>query len=315
MTFDDKNKKRKSYAEHLAEKEGSFTWKDIIRADIDVAAGRVSCIDDFYLEMEKMGYQIRTGNSEKYGKYIAYTVSGADKARRDYRLGAGYRINDIEEKIKSKEKPQERVFCRVKLPIVKGVSVYQKCMTLRITQAAGYHFYILSEKEQARVRKDLIQINRLQKECQYLISHDIQTREDIEKNLGRVKKDLKAAQNADYSSKAVTNVFSEEERKIVTEYKRKTEILRKESGNMTDEEFENLSDDIEEMEQKYGELLFTEPQRNIQNQDKINQLREERRLLLRLRREMEETLQVKEAARRIQLSKEISEEKEEEKKL
>lgn len=310
LTFDDKNRKRKSYAEHLAEKEGRFTWKDIIRADIDVAAGRVSCMDEFYAEMKKMGYQLRAGNSEKYGKYIAYTVPGADKARRDYRLGAGYRINDIEEKIKSKEKHQEKVFCRVKLPVMKGVSVYQRCMVLRVTQAAGYHFYALREKDQARVRRDLININRLQEECRYLISHDIQTREDIEKNLGRVKKELKAAQNADYSSKAVSGGFSKEERQIVTEYKDKKELLQSRSENLTDEEFENLSDAIEEMEQQYGEFLFMEHQERSRNQGEINQLKEERRLLLRLRREMEETLQVEEAARRIR-EKEISVTKEE----
>ena len=228
-------------------------------------------------------------------------------------MGAGYRINDIERKIQSKEKSQEKVFCRIKLPTIKGVSVYQRCMTLRIAQAVGYHSYDLREKDQARVRRDLLKINQLQEECQYLIMHDIQTGEDIERKLEAVKQELKAEQNEFYSGKAVRDVFSDEERKVLEEYKRKTELLKSQSEQLTDEEFEALSDDIEEMEQQYGELLFME--QPIQNgNDRINQLKEERRLLLRLRREMEETLQVKEAARRVK-EKEVLDTKEEKVKL
>lgn len=311
LKFDKENRKRKSYAEHLAEKEGRVTWKDIIRADIDVAASRASTMEDFYQEMKEMGYQVRTGNSERYGKYIAYTAPGADRARRDYKLGAGYRMSDIEIKIRRKEKHLEKVFCRVKLPTIKGVSIYQRRMVLRITQAAGYHSYDLLEKDQARVRRDLIKINQLQEECQYLIAHDIQTKEDIERNLEAVRKELKAAQNMHYSNKAVFNVFSDEEKKVLEEYKRKTVLLQSRSEHLTEEEFESLSDAIEEMEQEYGELLFMEHPIQDGNTDRIHQLKEEKRLLLRLRREMKETLEVREAARRIE-EKEITDAKERE---
>lgn len=314
LKFDREKKKGKSYAEHFAEKEGRFTWTDIVRADIDATASRASTMEEFYQEMKKMGYQLRIGNTQKHGEYVAYTAPGADNARRDYILGAGYRINDIERKIQSKEKSQEKVFCRIKLPTIKGVSVYQRCMTLRIAQAVGYHSYDLREKDQARVRRDLLKINQLQEECQYLIMHDIQTGEDIERKLEAVKQELKAEQNEFYSGKAVRDVFSDEERKVLEEYKRKTELLQSQSEQLTDEEFEALSDDIEEMEQQYGELLFMEQPMQNGNTDRINQLKEERRLLLRLRREMEETLQVKEAARRVK-EKEILDTREEKVKL
>lgn len=315
LKFDREKKKGKSYAEHLAEKEGRITGKDIIRADMDVAAYRAAIMDDFYLEMKKMGYQIRFGNSEKHGRYIAYTPPGLDKkARRDYQLGEGYRISDIERKIRSKEAYQEKMFCEVKLPVIKGNSAYQRCMVLRIRQAVGYHFYELREKDQARVRRDLMKIGRLEEECRYIITHDIQTREDIERQLETVRKGLKAEQNTARSARTVLEGLPKEERKAAMEYRRKKELLQGQAENLTDEEFETLSDALEEMEQKYGALLFMENPMQSTNMDRINRLKEERRLLLRLRREMEETLQVKEAAKRVK-EKKASDTKEEEVKL
>ena len=272
-------------------------------------------MENFYQEMKKMGYQIRLGDSAGHGKYISYTPPGPDKnARRDYQLGEGYRISDIEKKICSKETYQERVFCEVKLPVIKENCAYQRCMALRIRQAVGYHFYELREKDQARVRKDLMKINRLTEECWYLTTHDMQTREDIERRLESVKKELKAEQNNFYSNRAVLEEMPSEEKKIVAEYKRKTDLLRSQSEHLTDEEFENLSDAVEQMEQQYGELLFMDHPIQSGNTGKINQLKEEKRLLLRLCREMEETLEVREAARRVK-EKEVSDTKKEHVKL
>ena len=55
----------RTYAEHMAEKNGKLTWTDIIQADIDFAISQTSTESDFMAFMKSMGYSIRIGHSGK----------------------------------------------------------------------------------------------------------------------------------------------------------------------------------------------------------------------------------------------------------
>lgn len=110
----DKSSKRKgkSYAEHSAGKADKFTWKKIIRLDIDMAVSVSNNLHEYFEEMRRMGYDIRIGQSEKHGDYISYhhpamkEVDGktSKRARRDYNLGPGYTFADIKRRIMQPDK-------------------------------------------------------------------------------------------------------------------------------------------------------------------------------------------------------------------
>ena len=99
----------RTYAEHMAEKQGKLTWTDIIKADIDFAISQTSSESDFMAFMKSMGYSVRIGHSEKYGEYAAYTAPGEsdrnrDRTRHDYKLGEGYRLTDIRKRLAAPDK-------------------------------------------------------------------------------------------------------------------------------------------------------------------------------------------------------------------
>lgn len=311
LTYDKQEKVGVSYAEHLAKKEGRFTNKDIIRADIDLAASQSVSMQDFFANMKKMGYQIRLGESEIHGRYAAYTMPGteATKARRDYRLGSGYRLQDIQEKIHNKIKPQ-RIYYQARLPVIKAVSIYQRRLVLRIRQASEYQQFDLLEKDQARVRRDLLKINELERECNYILDHDIQSVEEIDIRLAEVNHEIAVLKNQRYSENQIFEALPEAERAILSEYREKKEMLQKE--DLSDEDFEKISDDLEELEQLHGDVIFAGSAGRTGSNTRLQELRVEHRILLRLRREYEETMQIQEAARRKEIVEEPSQEKEKE---
>ena len=306
----------KSYAEHLAEKEGHPIGKDIIRADIDAAISRSDNMQDFFAHMKHMGYRVRQGESSKYGRYLAYTMPGTEenRARRDYRLGPGYRLSDIAERLQRPEKePLKTQLYRPHLEVIRGVSIYQRRMVFRVRQAAEYQAFDLLEREQARVRRDLLKINQLEQECNYLLKHDLRDLEDVKAKLKDVNQQILIEKNKMYSYGRISAALSEEQRLIVAEYQKKQDQLQHDQY-LTDEAFESLADEVEEMERAYGELLVSPNAQGMEAKQKLSLLKEEHTILLRLSREYEETMTIREAAKRkesleMETDKELEEEK------
>ena len=89
LEFDPENRNGKSYAQWEAEKNGKPNWKKIIRADIDYIISISSNETEFLRNMEKIGYHVRKGNSEKHGIYYAFRASEQKRAWRSYKLGNG----------------------------------------------------------------------------------------------------------------------------------------------------------------------------------------------------------------------------------
>ena len=77
----------------------------MIKNDMDEIILNVHSIEEFYEELAKYGYYVRKGQSEKYGEYFSIKGRGMDKARRNYKLGHEYLIENIIERINVKDKP------------------------------------------------------------------------------------------------------------------------------------------------------------------------------------------------------------------
>ena len=82
LVYEQGERKGRSYAEHLAGKEGRMTNTMIIRADMDEAIRQAEDFPGFLKVMREMGYQIRFGVSEKRGsEYMSLLTPGAVRAR------------------------------------------------------------------------------------------------------------------------------------------------------------------------------------------------------------------------------------------
>lgn len=87
------------------EKAEDFSFSDYVREDIDTLVMECSDLKEFECKMEERGYQIRYGNSEKYGKYMAVKNQEMKRFRRTYSLGNDYTLEMIGHRIAAFHNP------------------------------------------------------------------------------------------------------------------------------------------------------------------------------------------------------------------
>lgn len=154
----------------------------MIRVAMDSAIAQSGSMAEFYACMEKMGYSFRFGYSDKLGKnYFAVKAPGADRGRRDYKLGHGYSIEDIAKRIGADRTPLQEYPAIRKLSYIRmgQLSRFQACMVRRVRQATDWHLYELRMKEQSRVHRDLLMIDDLREEFEYMLEMQIKNPEEL----------------------------------------------------------------------------------------------------------------------------------------
>ena len=189
----------RTYAEHLANEEGRPTWEKIIKGDIDFAVTRSKDLTDFKECMTAMGYELKTGHSEKHGDYITYIAPGEGDARhrskRDYRMGEGYTLGDIARRLESPKKEQPTKGHRTDDMLVsrpgRTLSRFQVMATYRLQRLDDFHFLDLDLQEQVRVREDLLKIDKLREEVDMILARDIQSKDDCVKEMDRIKAEIR----------------------------------------------------------------------------------------------------------------------------
>lgn len=84
----------KTYAEWVIGQNGGFTWRGMIRQDIDELIPKVRTFKELLNALEHNGYTVR-----RRGKYLSLSPPGAKVNFRLYKLGKGYTEEDIAERI------------------------------------------------------------------------------------------------------------------------------------------------------------------------------------------------------------------------
>ncbi|MCP1111081.1 hypothetical protein M2145_002625 [Lachnospiraceae bacterium PF1-21] len=106
ITLQDKEgrlNRRTTGKEKWQKKQGHKSWDNLIRQNLQEAMQAAGDYNEFLKILRDNGYQIREGNSSRYGPYFSIQCEGMGKARRNYRLGAGYSVEDIKKQIADKE--------------------------------------------------------------------------------------------------------------------------------------------------------------------------------------------------------------------
>lgn len=314
LTYDKKEKRKGvSYAENKSRKENKFTWKRIIKADIDYSISVSNTFDEYIEQMKKFGYKIRIGNSRIHGKYIAYSHPGlalkeSKKAHRDYNLGEDYIIKNIEKRIALGDKELINYIVKDKnflpfIPYPKSKERYQIVAFDRVRQAYLYQHLDMRIKSQIRARKDLLRIDKIESECSYIINNNIKSYKEIEER----KKDVLKEINRIYERKDLENdfIFSEEEKKDRERYKIISKLLQEKERSLSDEEYESLSDELFLLEEKYNDNPII-----LENKvpvEKLEKLKEEKKILNRIIKDKENFEEVEELNKLQELKKEKEE--------
>ena len=177
------------------------TWQDLIRDDIDEAIAASSTYEEFLSYLRSLHYEVRDG------KYLSLHAEERQRAIRTYRLGDGYRREEIQNRILAKDREQEKpdreappdffvygnlqeirelLFIRIhKAPGGRWkMSPYQRQFYLRYWRVCRMHSPY--RKRRYIPRKEIVRLEEFSENLRDLIDHDIRTQEqteEFEKNL------------------------------------------------------------------------------------------------------------------------------------
>ena len=195
--------KSKNYGEWQAEKDGRFTHRGSIRADIDRAIAASTTERDFIRVMTEMGYEFktRTKNGEPL-KYPALKPPGAKGYFRFHKLGAGYSLEEVKDRIlqniqkqvpfpEVEHRPPHRYRLRGK-PRKKLTGLqalyFRYCYELHIIQKRPASI----KRESFQLREDIAKLEKLDRETVFLARKGISSMEQLIDHKGRTEDEIES---------------------------------------------------------------------------------------------------------------------------
>ena len=198
----------KTYSEWAAEKDGKPTLRSVIRSDIDRAILASTTQQNFQEAMQTMGYTFKTRTSDGQPlKYPALKPPGAKGYFRFHRLGPGYSLTEILDRVYDNVRrqtpfPEADRTAKIRHPFVpypkaKGIhALYLRyCYELRIIQKHPASV----KRVPYSMRQDLILLDKLDAETRFLAKHEygslVELESHKEKSTGRIQ-ELEQERNA-----------------------------------------------------------------------------------------------------------------------
>ena len=178
----------KNYAEYTAEKNGKPTVRGMIRSDIDNAVRAANSREAFFSYLEAAGYRLKLYRENgDWLEYPALMPPGAKGYFRFHKLGQGYSLGELEQRIWKKRTgeepfPEEDRRC-VKERRARDQPQYHKHVTglrgLYLRYCYELHILAAFPASASRVsffmREDLARLDRLDRQTQLLGAHQIGT--------------------------------------------------------------------------------------------------------------------------------------------
>ena len=192
--------KGKHYGEWKAEQDGRPTVRSIIREDIDRIIGEAYTYQTFLLLLQRNGYEIKSGPNRKY---TAVRPPGAKRFIRLDSLGDGYTEEAIKQRLMGQrsgapQKPKQPVYHTKRYRVKGKLSRYPK---RKITGFLALYFryvYLLRGARRAKpsyraafpIRKEVIRLERYQKQFQYLMAQNITTPAQLAEQISNLEAEI-----------------------------------------------------------------------------------------------------------------------------
>ena len=160
----------------------------MIQADIDYIISISNNEAEFLQNMEKIGYHVRKGNSQKHGIYFAFRAAEQKRAWRSYKLGEGYSYADILTRLEKEEyiqhHPRSPKLCSYKIPKAAfgGLTVEFQKKRIRKWYFVTFRYHNVKNPyavDYREVRKTLLQIDQLYENILYLNQYNIRSYEEL----------------------------------------------------------------------------------------------------------------------------------------
>lgn len=209
VTGSDKSSKdKKTHGNHKYKREESeeYSVSDYLRDEIDRLIMSSSNFEEFEQLMRDDGYEIKYGNSEKYGVYMAIRNSEMQRFRRTQTLGENYTLSMIKKRIElfhselpqCKEEVESWILVSKKIYYC-SVSYNTKNPYLRRQYARLYRLGIFpnygKRPSYSETKERLKQLRKIEYQIDLIMKNDCTTIEDLEEtineNLDSIK-ELKA---------------------------------------------------------------------------------------------------------------------------
>ncbi len=197
-----KYKKRKGNNKYYNENKVAYTKNDFIKKDIDDAILTSHSIEEFFMLLERWGYKIRHGKSEKYGEYFALKGRGMERARRNYALGKGYGLESIKRRIELKNNPLPDIDVQVHIDMREYIVSYVYWKKPKLPYESIYAKYagvlayskgILNEGKRPNyyeINKSLKDIQKIEKEIELINQYNIGDNESVEAAINDVNNEI-----------------------------------------------------------------------------------------------------------------------------
>ena len=192
--------KGKHYGEWKAEQDGRPTVRSIIREDIDRIIGEAYTYQTFLLLLQRNGYAIKSGPNRKY---TAVRPPGAKRFIRLDSLGDGYTEEAIRQRLMGQrsgapQKPKQPTYHTKRYRVKGRLSHYPK---RKITGFLALYFryvYLLRGARRAKpsyraafpIRKEVIRLERYQKQFQYLMAQNITTPAQLAEQISTLETEI-----------------------------------------------------------------------------------------------------------------------------
>lgn len=192
--------KGKHYGEWKAEQDGKPTVRSIIREDIDRIIGEAYTYQTFLLLLQRNGYAIKSGPNRKY---TAVRPPGAKRFIRLDSLGDGYTEEAIKQRLMGQrsgmtQKPKPPVYHTKRYRVKGKLSRYPK---RKITGFLALYFryvYLLRGARRAKssyraafpICKEVIRLERYQKQFQYLMAQNITTPAQLAEQISNLEAEI-----------------------------------------------------------------------------------------------------------------------------
>ena len=192
--------KGKHYGEWKAEQDGRPTVRSIIREDIDRIIGEAYTYQTFLLLLQRNGYAIKSGPNRKY---TAVRPPGAKRFIRLDSLGDGYTEEAIRQRLMGQrsgapQKPKQPTYHTKRYRVKGRLSHYPK---RKITGFLALYFryvYLLRGARRAKpsyraafpIRKEVIRLERYQKQFQYLMAQNITTPAQLAAQISKLEAEI-----------------------------------------------------------------------------------------------------------------------------
>lgn len=263
LQFDEQKTEGLSYAQWNEKNNQKLNWSSIIRADIDRAIQDSDTLIEFYQHMKQLGYRIRNGYSKKrkasYLTFIYTDENGKQHRRRSYNLPEGYSPEQIAVRLKTKKGPhmQDEIteLLEQKAALVPAIAIVRNSRTWgRLYQVVSYYKLPNPYAANSRsVRKDILAIDHLLEECFFIKDHNLKSVSDVKKYEAMLSGQISDYQERKKLLSGLLKDIPEDKRQLLLELQ---EAKRKLTSDISDADFEEYSDLLEEHEGEFPEELL-----------------------------------------------------------